>query len=95
MLCQKNHHLRPPYINFISNDFPTSLAKEMKEAASSPTITVEVEQKIQITETEIEEEIELPLPVQEYAVKRVDGKDFIEFILFSLLCGCFSFLRLL
>lgn len=59
----------------------------MKEAVSSPTITVEVEQKIQITETEIEEEIELPLPVQEYAVKRVDGKDFIEFILFSLLCG--------
>lgn len=63
--------------------FPTSLAKEMKEAVSSPSITVEVEQKIQITETEIEEEIELPLPVQEFAVKRVDGKDFIEFIFFS------------
>lgn len=54
----------------------------MKEAVTADAITVEVEQKIRITETEIEEEIELPLPVQDFAVKRVDGKDFIEFILF-------------
>lgn len=66
----------------------------MKEAVSAPTVTVEVEAKIQITETEIEEEIELPLPVQEYAVKRVDGKDSLNSFCFPY-SVVFSCLRLL